>query len=134
MDKIQINNPCPENWDEMKPKEQGRFCDRCCKTVMDFTSKTTEEILDVLKSAKEKVCGRISADKLQPVPIFSKPIRRNKLFLFALFFVFGGLLFSSCKSHKHTGAIQGDVSVFDFRQSHEKPANKGSEPFSIKKH
>ena len=123
MSNIQINNPCPENWDEMQPKEKGKFCDKCCKVVMDFTSKTTEEILDVLKSAKEKICGRISSDKLRPVPVFSGPVRRNKLFAIALVFVFGGMLFTSCARHKHTKATQGDMIMYYGLKSSEKPVN-----------
>jgi hypothetical protein len=133
MNKIQIDNPCSENWHEMKPEEQGRLCDKCCKVVMDFTSKTTEEILNTLKSATGKICGRISSDKLRPVPVFSKPLRRSKLFLFALLFAFGGMLFTSCARHKHT-ATQGDVRIYDLKPSSERPVNKGIESISAKNH
>jgi len=41
----------------MSPNEQGRFCESCNKTVVDFTKMENEEILSYLKERKEKTCG-----------------------------------------------------------------------------
>ncbi|MGL4595961.1 MAG: hypothetical protein ACRCYO_00440, partial [Bacteroidia bacterium] len=41
---VQIPEPCSEDWNKMTPETQGRFCDKCCKVVVDFTEKTTTEI------------------------------------------------------------------------------------------
>lgn len=114
MNKIVFDTPCPESWDGMTEKENGRFCDKCCKIVHDFTSKTKEEILDILHSlGRKKVCIRVSAEVASPVPVFNRPVKRNRLFLYALILAFGGLLFTSCRSHKPTH-LQGDVKIFDW--------------------
>lgn len=44
----------------MSPTEQGRHCEKCSLTVLDFTSKSDEEILNVLKNRSgQRTCGRI---------------------------------------------------------------------------
>ena len=42
--KITIPEPCHEDWNKMSPKDNGRFCLSCTKTVVDFTSMLPEEI------------------------------------------------------------------------------------------
>ncbi len=56
--KIHIENPCRENWQNMTPDEDGRFCNSCNKIVVDFSKKSLSEIRDHL--AKTNVCGRFS--------------------------------------------------------------------------
>jgi hypothetical protein len=46
--KIIIPKPCHENWSAMSPKEKGRFCGSCSKTVVDFTKKSPSEIKEYL--------------------------------------------------------------------------------------
>lgn len=58
--KITIPKPCSANWANMKPLEQGRFCDSCKKEVLDFTQFSTSELLDYFKYPKGNVCGRIN--------------------------------------------------------------------------
>lgn len=88
-----INNPCPEKWDEMTSDNQGRFCNKCAKIVIDFTKKSTQEIIDFLSGHKgEDICGKLGKPALIPVRV-SKTM---KLFTAALFLTFGSLLFTSC--------------------------------------
>lgn len=61
---LQIPRPCHENWQHMTPKEQGRFCGSCQKTIVDFTFMTDKEILDHISKAGQQVCGRFSNDQL----------------------------------------------------------------------
>jgi len=100
--KITIPKPCHEDWNKMSPEDQGRFCDKCCKTVLDFSSKSSSEVQQFIhEHQNEKLCGRFSNDQL------SKPVRLeipyhalyNRLttaqaFLVSLFFVFSVTLFS----------------------------------------
>jgi hypothetical protein len=55
---LQITTPCHENWDEMSATEQGKFCDSCAKTVIDFTNKSKAEIIDTIENSTGSVCGR----------------------------------------------------------------------------
>ena len=61
---IRISEPCQENWHNMTPTEQGRFCGLCQKTVVDFTSMTDKELLDYFSKAAPHTCGRFSNDQL----------------------------------------------------------------------
>lgn len=60
MNILYIDNPCPENWDNMENSPQGKFCEKCSKCIVDFTDKTDDQIQDIFNAAKGKeICGRI---------------------------------------------------------------------------
>jgi hypothetical protein len=63
---IQLNipEPCHENWNQMTPQEQGRFCGSCKKVVVDFSVMSDQEILNYFSKAGEHTCGRFSNDQL----------------------------------------------------------------------
>src|SRR5687767_15951911 len=61
---LKIPVPCHENWAEMKPDEQGRFCLSCQKTVVDFTSMTDRQVLEYFSSYTGNTCGRFTDDQL----------------------------------------------------------------------
>ena len=54
---VSVNNPCSQKWDSMNPHGEGRFCESCNKTVVDFTKMKNEEILSYLKNQPGKTCG-----------------------------------------------------------------------------
>jgi hypothetical protein len=65
---ITIPSPCHQDWNAMTPKDQGRHCGSCAKTVVDFTTWLPQDILLHFKSNKN-VCGRFTADQLnEPIP------------------------------------------------------------------
>ncbi|MDG1398393.1 MAG: energy transducer TonB [Polaribacter sp.] len=99
--KISIPKPCNENWNTMTPKEKGRFCSSCDKTVVDFTEKTNEEIQYYLVENKnQRVCGHFYKKQLDSIVIeippitFQKRLSFQKLFILALFLTMGTTLFS----------------------------------------
>jgi hypothetical protein len=97
---LKIAEPCHENWTEMNPQEQGRHCDKCCKVVVDFTSMPTEKVIEFISERKaEKICGRFRSEQIIPDRVVpsSHSAKRYRIFFAALYFVFGGLLFASCK-------------------------------------
>ncbi|MNJ83944.1 hypothetical protein D3C87_13760 [compost metagenome] len=60
-----IQNPCHENWNEMQPEVQGRFCSSCEKSVVDFTTMSDFSIVNYLENHKrDKVCGRFTKPQL----------------------------------------------------------------------
>lgn len=67
MKKIQIaiENPCHEDWNNMAPETQGRFCHSCEKIVIDFSQMSDSEILQFFNKPKtEKICGRFKSEQL----------------------------------------------------------------------
>ncbi len=62
---LTVQSPCHENWDQMQPAEQGKFCASCCKTVTDFTGMSDRQLADFFKKPKENICGRFYADQLE---------------------------------------------------------------------
>lgn len=61
---LNIAEPCHENWQNMTPQEQGRFCGSCQKTVVDFTMMSDQEVLSYFLKADHNVCGRFANDQL----------------------------------------------------------------------
>lgn len=63
-----IQEPCHANWNEMQPGVQGRFCNSCEKSVVDFTAMSDFSIVNYLEDHKnEKVCGRFTQPQLNRV-------------------------------------------------------------------
>src|SRR4051794_27218772 len=62
---LQIPTPCHENWDNMNPVEQGRFCGSCQKQVVDFSDMSDRQIAEFFKRPSTgSVCGRFMTDQL----------------------------------------------------------------------
>lgn len=85
---LQLVNPCTENWDKMTPNEQGRHCDNCNKTVIDFTQYTDCQLIEFFKKAKDGICGRATKLQMQRQYVYAEP---NK-YPFLSKFVFGTTL------------------------------------------
>lgn len=61
--RVEIPEPCSENWNEMTPTERGAFCHKCNKDVFDFSFMTDSEIIQTLSNNKN-TCGRFREDQL----------------------------------------------------------------------
>lgn len=70
--KISIPKPCHEDWNAMNPKNDGRFCSSCEKTVVDFTKMEVAEIKEYFSAHREeKVCGQFNTIHITtPIPRF----------------------------------------------------------------
>jgi hypothetical protein len=95
----------------MKPEANGRYCQACCHTVVDFSLKAPHEILTILsKHKKESLCGYFKETQLnRPLSTtsVSDSVNITKRFTLALYLVFGSLLFS-CKivpQHEQKGPV-----------------------------
>lgn len=94
---IHIPEPCHENWHNMTPKEQGRFCGACQKTVVDFSAMTNKEILDYISNAGQNMCGRFAPNQLNKELTITENKRR---FSWAYFWniLLATLLFTEAKA------------------------------------
>jgi hypothetical protein len=63
---ISIEEPCSQNWQQMAPITNGRFCTSCSKAVTDMTAMTNQQIIDYL-AAGSNICGRIRQEQLLAV-------------------------------------------------------------------
>ncbi|WP_269234218.1 hypothetical protein [Flavobacterium flavigenum] len=65
--KITIPKPCNENWNSMSPDKNGRFCNSCNKTVIDFTKMKNAQIHKYFteNSDKERICGHFKLNQIE---------------------------------------------------------------------
>jgi hypothetical protein len=99
--KINIPKPCNQNWNSMTPDKNGKFCNSCNKTVVDFTKMENLEIQKYLieNSDKESVCGHFKLNQIDPENnikyynlrnrinrIRIKPIKKAALFSLGILF------------------------------------------------
>jgi hypothetical protein len=56
--KIQISNPCHEEWEGMQSLADGKFCHSCQKSVIDFTYFTDSELKRWFNENRGNSCGR----------------------------------------------------------------------------
>jgi Gram-negative bacterial TonB protein C-terminal len=99
--KLTIPEPCHEDWDKMQPKDNGRFCLSCSKTVVDFTTMLPNEIQNYfIQNRNNNVCGKFKKSQLDaitiqiPSRILYTQTHYHKIFLLALFIAMGTTLFS----------------------------------------
>ncbi len=112
--KITIPKPCHEDWNKMTENQEGRHCNSCMKTVIDFTRMNDDEVRNFLVSKKEEhVCGRFQNKQLQriqlelPADIYYLEMPLWKKFLVACLVVFSTTLFSC--DIKHADATSGKI-------------------------
>jgi hypothetical protein len=56
---LSIPKPCSQNWEQMSPGDNGRYCGHCAKTVVDFTQMPTDGILKII-AGQGHSCGRFN--------------------------------------------------------------------------
>ncbi|WP_123985195.1 hypothetical protein [Taibaiella soli] len=129
---IHIAAPCNENWNNMTPNENGRHCDSCCKTVVDFTNWPLEDIAQYLQqNGKGNVCGHFRASQLN-TPFETPEILANKVWqtniplhrkIAAVIVLFFAVTVSSCGTKDTTGkpkqpTTQNTPAVADSEKTH----------------
>ena len=96
-----IADPCHEQWSNMQPNVDGRFCGSCQKTVVDFTMMSDQEILSWLSGADRSVCGRFTDHQLNRDLSPARPPKKQR-WLAIWQFLLAGLLVSSEVSAQET--------------------------------
>jgi protein TonB len=81
--KLKIQEPCNEDWNNMKIGLISRHCDSCNKSVMDFTTKNRGEIITyILSNPNESVCGRMRQDQFDfthdDIPFLIEALKTSK--------------------------------------------------------
>jgi len=116
---IKIPKPCHKGWDSMSPKDKGRFCGSCNKTVVDFTKMDSHQIQEFLQENKEqRICGHINQTQLDsinlrvPLSLIQQNHNVYKTFFFAALIVMGTSLFS-CSSKNGKPQKIDSVEVVD---------------------
>lgn len=71
---IHVYNPCSENWESMNEQGNGRFCNTCSKTVVDFSGMSDEQLLNFFKNNSKPVCGLFHTEQVEK----NIPIREPK--------------------------------------------------------
>lgn len=112
--KLEIENPCSENWDQMMPDEKGRFCMSCTKQVIDFSKMTDQELIRFFKqNRKTEMCGQLSSSQLGRVLIESPRRRWLSYFLQA---TLPALLFLNRAGAQQTGLMQHAAVVKEIKE------------------
>ncbi len=108
MQKLQLSipEPCHENWQQMTPTDQGRFCNACAKEVVDFSTMTDLQVLNYFtNTVNEKVCGRALPEQLDKV--ISRPGQpRKRLFWYWNYIVMFFMFFTKGNAVKAQGGIK----------------------------
>ena len=77
---IEIETPCGQDWQSMKPGDRKRFCDECKKHVHDLSSMTRTEAREVLESRPtEGLCVRYVYDAHGDIVFRDRPIAASFL-------------------------------------------------------
>jgi TonB-dependent SusC/RagA subfamily outer membrane receptor len=107
MQQIQLNipEPCHEDWQNMTPTDQGRFCNACAKQVVDFSVMTDTQVLNYFINKKdEKVCGRAYPDQLERAITMPKAPKK-RLFWHWNYITMLFLFFSKTNTAKAQGNV-----------------------------
>lgn len=62
---LSIPLPCSEKWEEFLPDKDGGFCQRCCKSVIDFTKMSDDEVVRFFSNKPLNTCGRFREDQMR---------------------------------------------------------------------
>ncbi|MBP4139461.1 hypothetical protein [Flavobacterium geliluteum] len=110
--KLAIPEPCSEDWNQMAPAENGRFCASCVKTVVDFSAMLPAEVQQFfIQNQNQTICGRFKTSQLDtisiqiPIRVLHTQTQYHKMFLLALFIAMGTTLFSCADKDGNKNSI-----------------------------
>ncbi len=98
---LSIPTPCAQNWEEMTPGENGRYCAHCQKTVLDLTQLSDAQLYKRIMKAQEHgaICGRITNAQLMRTIAAQQPALSSTVSFYsrvaAAFMLFQGFLAST---------------------------------------
>lgn len=101
---VTIPIPCHENWASMTTIPQGRFCQVCTKTVIDFTTMSDDKIIKVINDNNGKeLCGKFHNSQLNRTLI---PLQTPKWYNATVwkYILTGTIMFSVLQSNAQQNA------------------------------
>ena len=127
---LKLDQACKENWNNMKPREDGNYCELCAKTVVDFTGLSQQEILEKMKASKGNTCARVTKSQLN-TPIIA--IEKDYQFHFPYSKVAASLLIATTISCTQAANKQQDEMnpEYSLAQFADKESYNASEDGSI---
>ena len=122
---IDIPNPCSQRWDDMIPNGQGRHCDSCRKTVIDFTTWSDTELFNFFAQQHGPICGRYHESQLRrPIHIPYQP--HSRLYRIAIAMGMTLLFVHTPEVRGQNRAPYATVAVGPLLMPESKPANTDS--------
>ncbi len=114
---LSIPEPCHENWQQMTPTQQGRFCNACAKEVVDFSTMTDIQVLNYFSTlTQEKVCGRALPEQLDRA--LSRPeTPKKKLFWYWNYIVMFFMFLGKGNAVKAQGSVKAVTEVSPSKQT-----------------
>jgi len=130
---LSIPEPCHQNWNQMLPEAQGKFCLSCQKTVVDFTAMSDREVLNFFSNNTGNTCGRFNDDQLNKTLSVPKERSIGKWKYFWQFLLPAVFAMHKAEGQKTMGkpAIQQEFPVKDsVKKVTNKPAPTVCQPVS----
>jgi hypothetical protein len=119
--KVNLPEPCHEDWNKMDSQEKGRFCGSCQKLVIDFSVMSDTEIINYFKEYKsQNTCGHFKKSQVDR-KLKEQETPRRKLFLKELAAAcFAFFVASTDAKAQATGAIAfTDEEIAEIKQQRE---------------
>lgn len=131
MNLFTIPNPCHENWSEMEPNAEGRFCGSCQKTVVDFTRFSDQELIAYFEEQRpsQRVCGQFNPHQVgKNQVVIPDRVLYSKKISFRDFFVLCFLIAFSSGISCYSQTLKGDVKVITEEGQNRKTLGEPSVP------
>jgi len=103
---IQIPEPCHEDWNKMSPADQGRYCQSCCKEVVDFSMMTDQQIIHFLSKPRGKTCGNFNSDQLNRIITEPATPAKKKFWAMMLSFLLPLFVVNKGKAQRTLGKVR----------------------------
>ena len=71
LEQIEVENPCSEDWSEMKGNERVRFCSHCNLNVNNLSALTRREALKIVRRSRGRICVRYVQNPVDKTPVFA---------------------------------------------------------------
>lgn len=118
--KVNLPEPCHEDWNKMDSQEKGRFCGSCEKLVIDFSVMSDIEIVNYFKEYKgQNTCGHFKKNQINrhlDTQLKEKETPRRKLFLKELTAACFAFFLASTDAKAQGGVVYTDEEIEQIKE------------------